>query len=283
MTVRVATGALLGVLVDLIQTADGGPDGGVMGAVLLHTARGYHGGEPGAVELLAGVSSDRYTVGHTYTSCSGQLSAPTLWSLRDVRAVISVFKAARGRDPHGSHAVEIHRSAGEVVIREDPNLIDEGVSLAFGELDAAEFPAPGLYRLLDTEQRTTTVTMINGEQESVTSKPRTDIWPARLRGFSAVARRRAEVLQLYRTHQHVPLLVQIGAAYRGVLMPYRPVDVAGDDVRPDAELYPPDLDHPRWQAGPEQTGEQPPADRPQLRVVDDPLDDDTPVAVSGDE
>jgi S-DNA-T family DNA segregation ATPase FtsK/SpoIIIE len=262
VTVRITTGALLGVLADLVQTADGGPDGGVMGAVLLYSTRGHHGAEPGAIELLAGVSSDRYTAGHTYTPCSGQLGAPTLWSLRDVRAVLSVFKAARGKDAHNAHAVEIRRSGGEIVIREDPNLIDEGVSLSFGELDAAEYPAPALYRLLDAAQPSVRVSVQDGRPVTVHATPRTDLPPSRLRGFSAVARRRGELLQLYRSHQHVPVLVQVGGTYRGVLLPWRPVDTAGDEQAPDAELYPPDLDHPRWHRGGDQADEQRDEQRP---------------------
>lgn len=273
MSVRVLTSTLLGVLADLVQTADGGREAGPLGAVLLHTTRGHHGAEPGALELLAGVSSDRHTAGHTYAPCAGQLVEPTLWSLRDVRAVMSVFAAARGRDPKNSHAVEIHRSAGEITIREDPNLIDEGVSLSFGELDAGEYPARSLYRILDTQQRTRIPapgTPPGGPLEWLYATPRTDLAGARLRGFLTVARRRGELLQVYRTHQHVPVLVQIGGTYRGVLLPWRPAEVAGDEQRPDAELYPPDLDHPRWSPEAEQTDEQRPAEWRQLRLADDP-------------
>lgn len=242
MTVRILTGALLGVLSDLILTADRGPEGGVMGAVLLHTGRGHHGAEPGRVELLAGVSSDRHVAGHTYTWCTGQWRAPTLWSVRDATSVITVFKAARGKDKLGTHAVEIDVIDGEVQIREDPNLIDDGVSLSFGEGDAGQYPARTLYRVLDAEQPATIVR----DGVFVDAGPRTDLLGSVLTPFVKVARRRGHALSVYRTHQHVPLLVQIGETYRGMLAPYRDAEADGDDERPDAGLHPPDLGHPRW-------------------------------------
>lgn len=266
MTVRILTGALLGVLSDLIQTADRTPEGGIMGGVVLHTGRGYHGGEPGKVEILAGISSDRHVAGHTYAWCSGQLSAPTWWSVRDTRAVISVFKAARGKDKLGTHAVEIFRTGGEVLIREDPNLIDEGVSLSFGEGELSDYPAPTLYRLLDAPQPAT----VQRDGAFVDATPRTHLVPAVLDPFLKVARRRGDILALYRTHQEVRILVQIGESYRGLLMPYRVDAGAGDTEHPDADLHAPDVDHERWRPA---TPPAPDQDDPAIPQLDfDELD-----------
>jgi hypothetical protein len=272
MTVRILTGALIGVLSDLIQTADRGPEAGVMGSVLLHTGRGHHGAEPGKVELLAGVSSDRHVAGHTYTWCTGQLRQPSLWNVRDARSVITVFKAARGKDKQGTHAVEIRVVDGEVSIREDPNLIDDGVSLAFGEGDAGHYPAPTLYRILDAPQPSTVVR----DGLFVDAVARTDLIGEVLSPFVKVAKRRGEVLRVYRTHQHVPLLVQIGETYRGMLAPYRHDDDGGDAERPDADLHAPDLDHERWHRPPaagETTEQEAGADVVQLDLdLPDPRD-----------
>ncbi|MFC5993527.1 hypothetical protein ACFQE5_04765 [Pseudonocardia hispaniensis] len=272
MTVRVLTSSLLGVLADLARTADTGPDAGQFGAVLLHTCRGHHGAEPGKLELLAGASTDRHTAGHTHTPCSGQLGEPTLWSLRDIKSVITVFKAARGRDPHNTHAVQIHRSGGEITIREDPNLIDEGVSLAFGELDAGDYPAPGLYTMLGAAPPGAVVLGAGGLQ-LVPATPRTAIPYERLVPFTAVARRRGDIVQLYRHHQHARILVQIGDAYRGVLAPVRLVDEAvGDETAPDTELYPPDLG--RWRPRDPPDGDGRPDRWQQLDLDDLAADDD---------
>ncbi|AEA27880.1 hypothetical protein Psed_5753 [Pseudonocardia dioxanivorans CB1190] len=243
---RIKTSQLIAVLQDLIRTAGNDPELPTLNAILLHTTRGHHGAEPGQVELFAGVSTNRYCVGHTYTWCSGQLSGPSLWSVRDAKNVVSVFKAARGKDKHDVHAVEIVRSAGEIVIREDPNLIDEGVSLAFGERDAGDFPARGVYRHLDIEQPTTKLEVDAGVSRFVDATPATDISPSVLAPFLAVANRRGEPVRLYRTHQWVPILVQMGEAYRGVLMTVRTDDPVEHQERPTSDLYPPDLDDPRW-------------------------------------
>lgn len=269
MSVRILTGGLLGLLSDLIQTADRTPEAGVMGGLLLHTGRGHHGAEPGQVELLAGVSSDRRIAGHTYTWCSGQLGAPSWWSLRDARSVLTVFKAARGKDKQGDHAVEIIRTGGEVIIREDPNLIDEGVSLSFGEGDPGDYPAPILYRALDRELPSTVLR----DGAFVDAQPRTDLMAQLITPFCKVAVRRGEVLQLYRSHQQVPVLIQIGDTYRGLVQPYHGTDIAEPEAqRPGADLYAPDLDDPLWRRRPATAGgDQPP---PMQLDLDTDLDTD---------
>jgi S-DNA-T family DNA segregation ATPase FtsK/SpoIIIE len=280
--VRILTSALLGVLTDLAHTADRTPDAGLTGSVLLHTGRGHHGGEPGIMELLAGASTDRRVAGHTYAPCSGQLTQPTLWSLRDVKSVITVFKAARGRDPLNIHAVEIARSDGEVTIREDPNLIDEGVSLSFGELDPFDYPARTLYDVLDTPPCPDVVLGVGrlAELSLRPPTPRTDLIPSSLVPFTRVAVRRGELIRLYRRHQHRPLLIQIGDTYRGLLLPWRPIErVLGDEDHPDAELLAPDLSDERWwhhrHAGGEPAGESAGEPWEQLAMSDlDHLDRD---------
>ncbi len=289
--VRVLTSSLLGMLTDLVHTADRTAEAGVVGSVLLHTGRGYHGAEPGRVELLAGASTDRYCAGHTYAPCTGQLHAgPTLWSLRDAKTTIAVFKAARGRDPANMHAVEIHRSDGEITIREDPNLIDEGVSLSFGELEAFDYPARALYEVLDTrpDPAVTVVSiqsLAGSSLQRVAPTARTDVSARVLDPFSRVAKRRGELIQVYRHHQHRPILVQIGETYRGLLLPWRPVDkVTGDEDHPDAELCPPDLSDPRWRRNQRRAEDtdRDPVDQLAIPDLDEDLADDEDLDQDGE-
>lgn len=260
MSVRILTGALLGMLSDLIQTADRGDEAGIMGGITLHTSRGGFGDQPGLSDLLAGVSSDRYVVGHTYFWCTGQLSAPTWWSIQNARNVLSVFKAARGKDPQNTHAVELERMGnGEILIREDPNLIDEGVSLSFSEGDVSEYPAPTLYRLLDEKLPPTLIR----DGKFVDPVPRTQVIAQVVVPFTKVALRRREIIRLYRTHQDARVLVQIGESYRGLLMPYRAVDLTGDVDHPDADVHAPDLSDPIWRR-PRPASDSPDADDAQL-------------------
>lgn len=237
MSVRIATRSLIGLLSDLIQTADVDPEAGVMGSVLVHTGRGGLGDEPGEVDLLCGASTDRFVAGHTYGRCNGQLGGgPTLWAVRDCRSVIAVFKSSAKKDEF--HAVDIAREGQLVTVREDPNLFDDGLALSFAQLQLADYPAPMLYRNLD---RTTAdrVEGPSGDMEEAVA--RTDVGSGQLDSFVKVAARRKCTLQLYRTHQREAILVQIGDHYRGVLMPAR-YEPQGDERRPGAEVHSPDMD-----------------------------------------
>lgn len=276
---RISTSKLLGLLGDLVLTAGTDPDVPGINTVLLHTTRGHHGAEPGLVELLAGASTNRFVAAHSYVPCVGQWAAPSLWRVRDIKSVITVFKAARGKDKHDLHAVDVTRSGGEVTIREDPNLVDDGVHLSFAELDATEFPARSVYeRILDAEQPAAlpVTDPETGTLSFVDAVPATTLSADVLAPFLKVAKRRSGVLRVYRTHQHVPLLVQIGEDYRGTLMPVRTNDGMGsaDPQRPDAPLYPPDLaelQDPVWMSEAAETDAEDESSAPQLRLVEEEM------------
>jgi hypothetical protein len=235
MPVRVQTGALLGLLADLVHTAAKDPDAGAIGSVLLHTGRGAVGDEPGTTDLLCGGSTDRYVAGHTYTSCAGQLTGgPTVWAVRDVKSVVAVFKASAKDE---NHSVEITRDGLLVTVREDPNLFDDGLRLSFAQGSLADYPGLSLYRNLDRH----TADRVDTDGVTVDALARTDLGSSQLDAFVKIAARRKTVVQLYRTHQAEAILVQIGGDYRGVLMPsqYEP---DGDERRPAAEVHLPDLE-----------------------------------------
>ncbi len=250
MTIRIATRQLLGLLVDLARTADRGAEAGPLGAVLLSSGRGHYGPEPGRVELLGGMSTDRRVMGYAHVPCTGQLPRPVLLGLRDLRAVVSVFKAAAGRDPDEQHAVEIS-TAGEgetvdITVREDPSLLDDGVSLTFGSVDLAGFPARTLVRVTsgaswpEPDRRGRVTVERDGRQVAATD--RVDVLPAALSPFVAVGKRRGEPLQVYTRHQLVPVLVQVGDAYRGAASVWHADDDTAADL-PDVDLHTaPDLD-----------------------------------------
>lgn len=271
MFVRVATRALLGLLVDLARTADRSPDAGPLGAVLLSSGRGWHGTEPGRVELLGAMSTDRRVMGYAHTPCTGSLPRPVLLALRDVRSVVSVFKAAAGRDPDNLHAVEIHDTDGDVTVREDPNLLDDGVSLTFGSVELAGFPARTLCRVVagdswplpDLAGRVA----IERDGRSIPAAPRVDVLAAAVSPFVAVGKRRGEPLQLYTRHHLAPVLVQVGDSYRGAASVWHAEDDTATGL-PDVELHTePDLDE--W--FPRPPGDAPAAEPEpaQLFAVDD--------------
>lgn len=243
--VRVQTRALLGLLVDAARTAASGPGAGAVGGVLLSSGRGHHGTEPGRVELLGAIATDRTSLGYGHTYCSGQLPAPQLWSLRDLQAVVTVFKAAAGSDKDGEHAVEIDAAAagaapGEVQVREDPNLFGDGVCLTFTPMDRTDFPARTAMRVLAGDSwppvpKRGPVT-IERDGRTIRAGARLDVKGSALAPFVAVAKRRGQPLQLYTRHQLAPVLVQVGDAYRGAVSPWIPDDDTATDL-PDVELH----------------------------------------------
>jgi S-DNA-T family DNA segregation ATPase FtsK/SpoIIIE len=264
MPVRVQTRSLLALLADLTHTTAKDPDAGAIGGILLHTGRGEIGEEPGQTDLLAGASTDLFVAGHTYTACSGQLAGePTLWALRDVKSVLAVFKASAKADE--LHAVDITRDGPLITIAEDPNLFDDGLRLSFAQMPIDNYPAASVYRNLDRE---TADKVENQLGDLVEALPRTDYATSKLDAFLKVASARKAPLQLYRTHQAEPILVQIGHTYRGVMIPSR-YEPDGDERRPDAEVHAPDLDAIVELQKPAHPEPPAPSGRPGLFVVED--------------
>lgn len=233
--IRIRTKRLLGILADLSLTAMADPKTEpAMAGVLLHTARGYADpSEPGEGDILVGTSTTYVHTGHTWMECLGQ-TAPMLWSITDVRSVISVFTPLAKAEK--DHSVDVRHEAGEVVVAEDPKLFGE-TSLSFHTADLTDWPRDR-FKVLDTN--------FEGREETDPTA-RTDIDHATLAPLLKVAKRRGAPIQLYRRHQRRPILVQIGGAYRGAVVPSRlwiedaPV---GAGEMPDTELYVPELPEP---------------------------------------
>lgn len=229
---RIITKHLVGLLTDLALTAADPAEGGATAAVLLHGARGYLGDQPGAVDLLVGTSTDGSFVGHGHVECHGILS-PMLWPLVDVRAVIAVLKPLA---KEAEHAVEITRNGDQVQVAEDPDLFGEGLTLSFAGLDPAEWPIEGARGLLED------IRVAPGADAPV-ALPRTDFVANRLAPFLKIASRRGELLEVYRYHQRLPVHVQIGQSYRGVVRPVQWRDEDRDaGAAPSGSVYPLALD-----------------------------------------
>lgn len=228
MTCRIPTGHLVGLLTDLALTAADPADSGATAAVLLHTARGYFDGEPGKSDLLVGTSTDAFVVGHAHIGCAGQVD-PMLWPIAEVRAVIAVLKPL---GKNADHSVEISRDGDTIKVAEDPNLFGEGLTVTFTGYAVDEWPVDAVRSML-TEVRTTP------PADARAVAPRTDFNAARLAPFLKVASRRGRQLEFYRYHQSLPVVVQIGDAYRGVVSP---VGWDGEDrssgAWPAGDVYP---------------------------------------------
>lgn len=231
--IRVPTKYFLALLADLALTS---AEDGETAGVLLHSARGYADPtQPGMTDMIAGTSCSSLYIGHTWSGASGQ-TAPMLWPLTDVQAVISVFTVlAKG---HKEHSIDIRVQGNEVTVAEDPTLFGQ-TSLTFTPADLTKYPRDRWKVLEGIGHR------VHNPHDTEPS-PRTDFDPKRLAVFVKIAKARGEDIQLYRTHQRSPVLVQIGNTYRGAVMPSTRWDhdtpKAGE--APSADLYAPTLPDP---------------------------------------
>lgn len=241
MTIRIATTKLLTLLAELTPTATAGRGAGFAG-VLLHTAHGEYGTEPGATTLLVGTSASGRVVGHTYQPCDGTLE-PTLITLQDVVSLRALL--APRTKTNADHSVEIRRDLATVTITEPADLFDEGdsITLHVGDLDAV--PRTLWTTLKATPDMLHQPTNVKGQPLPTT--PRVDLAAAALAPFVAVAKLRTDTIQAYIGHPHHPVLIQIGGTYRGALYPARwaedmaPGTATREGAAPDADVHWPDL------------------------------------------
>lgn len=230
--IRIATGALCTLLADLVPLAAPDDGGGAQAGVLLHTDRGHpYPSEPGRSDLLIGTASSKFAAGHAFTESEGQMT-PMLWPTSWVTAVVQVFKPMTKANK--DHQVQITRAGDHVLVQEDPNLFDDGMRLEFKTGDLEHYPR-SIWRLL-------------AERPGIAKrpeKPRLDISPGVLLPFLKIAQRRGVTLNLFKYHQERLVLVEIGARFRGYLVPVRyetdKTSVGQAAHEPDGEIFHPDL------------------------------------------
>lgn len=230
MSLRIPTRHLVGILADLSLTAASPEVAEATAAVLLHCARGHLKGEPGRTDLLVGTSTDGNLVGHTYAECYGSVE-PMLWPIGEVAVVVAVLKPlAKDKE----HTTEIGRDGDTIwVAPGDVDLFGERSRYTFTGLNPADFPTQGVHGLL------TEIRMTPAEMDAPPVAPRTDYAPSRLVPFQKIATRRGELIQTYRWHQNLPVSVQIGPEYRGILRPQEWTsrnEAAG--AAPGGDVYP---------------------------------------------
>ncbi len=234
--IRILTAHLTGMLADLSHTAAKAGDSGVVAGVVLHSTDGHLGDAPGRTTLLVGTSTTGRIVGHTYTHCTGQLP-PMLWPITEVAAVRAV--CAPLVKANKDHAIQISRTGDEITVAEDPDLFGQRTRLTFKTADLDEYPASVWQLLADIR---TVPAARRPDGSAVPIAQRTDIGQDDLAPFLRVARHRGCVLQLYRYHQHLPIHVQIGPHYRGLLKPDLWEGDESDAGRfPPGDVYPLEL------------------------------------------
>lgn len=240
MSVSVTTKEFVSLLQALSHTAAKDAVEGAIAGILLHTARGYASAEPGQSTLLVGTSTTTRTVGHSWVLASGQ-TRPMLWPIGEVSSAIAVLKQMSQGNPE--HQVEIRDDGEQVTLSEGADLFGERVSYTFLLGDAGKFPA-SIWRVI-SDVHTRSFPVDHETKRRVPAGVRTRIPPRNLAPFVAVAKARGELLELYRYHPRLPLLVTIGDSYRGALLPERADDDLAAVDAPGLGIYPADLPKPK--------------------------------------
>lgn len=241
--ITITTDRLLSLFRTLMPTANRKNHGGGIPGVLLHTARGEYGAEPGRTTLLAGTTSNGLGVGHTIIPCEGALE-PTLITLDDV-ATLRAWLGPRAKK-NAEHSVEISRDLTSITVQEPRDLFDQADELTLHVKDLDDVPR-GLWDLLDPVNVFALGAPDNVHGQALPDTPRVDITADMLVPFLTVGKMLGEEIQLYQQHSQRPILVQIGGAYRGVVLPrkwgmdLRPDRVLIEGEKPDGPVHAPDL------------------------------------------
>jgi hypothetical protein len=241
--ITITTERLLNLFRVLMPTVNRKNHGAGIPGVLLHTARGEYGSEPGRTTLLAGTTSNGLGAGHTVIPCDGQLE-PTLITLDDV-ATLRAWLGPRAKK-NAEHSVEITRDLTSITVAEPPDLFDQADEVTLHVKDLDDVPR-GLWDLLDPANVFELGAPDNVHGQALPNTHRVDITADMLLPFLTVGKMLGEEVQLYQQHSQRPILVQIGGSYRGVLTPRRwGADLRPDRVRiegaaPDGPVHAPDL------------------------------------------
>jgi hypothetical protein len=232
MTIRIESKPLAGMLTDLERTASRG--GYPSDGVLLHSAVGPIGDEPGQQSLLVGTSYGRGGIGYCIEAAHGQME-PMLWPITDVDIVLGFLKKTGGGKK--DHAVLIDREGDEVCVAEDPDLFADGTSIRFTVAPLSSF-SQRVWASLDFDP--------DQAQERDDYGVRVDIPAANMAVFQRIAARRGQAVKTFvhdLTEQRSKVMVQIGPTYRGAVGTWPwDRDIEGDGgTGPDVDLYVPNL------------------------------------------
>lgn len=228
-SITLPTRGLVGLLEDLSLTAaDPKMELPHLTAVLLHTAKGdfevpqgkSDDGEPlfetVPSDLLVATSTCLSMIGQGHTACTGRLHKPALIDLLDIESVIKVFKPLiTKRLPKGViHQSVVTLSTSNLIVSEDPDLVPGGKSVSMTVLDSDPFPR-NTADLLEVDPERPVV--VDGR--SVPVEYGTGLGTDFFTIVGKIAARRDMTPAVYRHHQQARIVVEVGGAYRAVVMP----------------------------------------------------------------
>ena len=247
MSIKIPTASLLGMLTDLLATVDSNAEAAT-GGVLIGSAVGFDGAEPGRTTILAGTSTSdtEGVIGHCHEAAEGTL-APVLLPQAGIAAVLATFKALlkeekkhRKEDLVTYLQVVSEDGMVHVVETDDGALFDVGakrLQVRFPAMPLGKFPR-SLWSTLGEVHLDDVRTAPDGR--SVRNGPRRVFPLPALSAFSSVARRRGLPMEIYTPHPLSPWHVQVGLSYRGQVR--AATDTDGIDAEyPDVDIHAPEL------------------------------------------
>lgn len=220
MTLTVRTLDLCQLLgdVSLFAAGDDRPD---MAYVHIHIGKTPIGADPSPVQVLAATATDGISAAHCMVRSDGNLR-DLLLTVADAAAIVGLWQPIARAVPkeHPPHEIALTVRAAEqgreLHTVETQLLFDHaGPSLAVTAADPDEYPIDLVSFAFDPARLTTKAGRARRPHEPI----RTDVAAARIGDFAKVARRRDTVMRLFRYHQDLALLVQIGDLFTGSLGP----------------------------------------------------------------
>jgi len=240
VTLTVRTLDLCQLLADasLFAAGDDRPD---MAYVHLHIGRTPIGTDPSPVQVLAATATDGISAAHCMVRADGQMR-DLLLTVADAAAIVGLWQPIARAVPkeHPPHEIALTVRAAEqgreLYTVETQLLFDHaGPSLAVTAHDPDQYPI-GLVAFAFDPAR---LAMKAGRARRPHEPIRTDVAAARIGDFAKVARRRDTVMRLFRYHQDLALLVQIGDLFTGSLGPVA-IDEHAEVDGPESPLvFPP--------------------------------------------
>lgn len=252
-SIKLPTRGLVGLLEDaVLTTADPKMEIPHLTAVLLHTAKGTWNipvedaeeddGTPlfesVPSQLLVASSTSLSMIGQAHTMCTERLHKPLLVSKMDCEAVIDVFKPliSKRLPKTVTHTTVITYSGGTVIVAEDPDQVPDGVSVTLTAMDLDPYPR-NIADLLNVDPHVPVV--VDGQE--IPASYGTGLDTKLVDVLGKVSKRRKMPVAMYRHHQRGRIVVEIGEAYRAVLMPVPLKEDTGQHAEPQIEVFTPPL------------------------------------------
>ena len=250
------TRALVALLKDTVCCTGKAKDFPALATVLLHCDRGEwvmeekpekgEGTEPlietieSPLLVATATNGESIVQAHTWIESGGALHKPVLLSAIDVRAIIGVFRPLVSTlEDKQVHNTQIELEGDEITFEEDPQQVPGGFAVSASLVDLAEYPRE-IVRLLSPDP----AAKVKIDGKTIEPSYGTGVHEKYLKMAADVSRRRGMPVAWYRHHQRKGIVVEVGAAWRGVIMPQALDEENGQHLAPTVRVFDPGLKAP---------------------------------------